>query len=489
MKTAFDITKFDSYKEDNCREVKSAKGGLPNSLWETYSAFANCHGGVIILGVTEQVNGSWQTTGLTNERKLIKEFWDIINNKKKVSRNILTDCHVETFSEPKTNDCIIVISVPAAKRNEKPIYLNNDMLGNTYRRNWEGDYRCTVEEVKAMLRDAPELAMDMQILTEVSLDAICKESVEGFKNRQAAYKPGHPWLKLGYEAYLEQIGAAGIASMDNQLHPTAAGLLMFGQESSIVRQFPEYYLDYREMLDPSIRWTDRIHSASGEWTGNLFDFFFIVYNKLQRELKVPFKIENGIRVDDTPVHKALREALANCLMNADYYLPRAVVIKLYPDKVVLENPGSIRTGKTQMLKGGISDPRNKALMKFFNLINVGERAGSGVPDIYSVWNETGWVEPQVEEQYNPDRTILTLSFSPKQAQSVVKDVVKDVAKDVAKENVIRILKENPSISAKKISEMLGCSSRQIQRILKVLTDEGSLCRKGGRKLGVWEVVE
>ncbi len=68
-----------------------------------------------------------------------------------------------------------------------------------------------------------------------------------------------------------------------------------------------------------------------------------------------------------------------------------------------------------MLKGGISDPRNKALMKMFNLIGIGERAGSGVPDIYSVWEQQGWKLPEVIEQYGPDRTILKLSFVEKVA--------------------------------------------------------------------------
>lgn len=51
----------------------------------------------------------------------------------------------------------------------------------------------------------------------------------------------------------------------------------------------------------------------------------------------------------------------------------------------------------------------------FNLINIGERAGSGVPDIYSVWKEQGWKEPTVIEQYAPDRTILTLPLVKKVA--------------------------------------------------------------------------
>ena len=70
----FDIRKFDEYREDNRREVKKARGGLPGSLWETYSSMANCYGGVIILGVTEDENGGLHTTGMKDSAKLKKEF-------------------------------------------------------------------------------------------------------------------------------------------------------------------------------------------------------------------------------------------------------------------------------------------------------------------------------------------------------------------------------------------------------------------------------
>ena len=104
-----------------------------------------------------------------------------------------------------------------------------------------------------------------------------------------AYRSGHPWETLNDEQYLEKIGAAAIYEEDGKIHPTAAGLLMFGEEYRIVREFPEYFLDYREMLDPSIRWTDRLQSGSGDWTGNLFDFYFRVYNKLVKDIKIPCK--------------------------------------------------------------------------------------------------------------------------------------------------------------------------------------------------------
>jgi predicted HTH transcriptional regulator len=198
---------------------------------------------------------------------------------------------------------------------------------------------------------------------------------------------------------------------------------MFGEEYNIVREFPEYFLDYREMLDPTIRWTDRVQSSSGDWTGNVMDFFFRVNSKIARDIKVPFKLEGITRIDDTSVHKAVREALVNCIVNTDYFLPRGVVIKKEVDVLTIENPGSIRTGKKQMLRGGISDPRNKTLMKMFNLIGIGERAGSGIPDIFQVWEDESWAEPKIEERYNPDRTILTLSFA-KTDEKVMKKVTK-----------------------------------------------------------------
>ncbi len=362
----FNMSKFDSYHEDNRREVKKAKGGLPVSLWETYSAFANCYGGVIILGVKENKDGSWYMTGLENAAKLQKDFWDTINNKNKISINLLTDEDVEIYGE--SNNVIMVIHVPKARREQKPVYINGDMFNGTFRRNWEGDYHCERSEVLAMLRDQPDETADMKVLQDMSLEVLNSETVRAYRNRHMAYRTEHVWERLSDEEYLERIGAAKLSARDKTLHPTATGLLMFGEEYKILYEFPEYFLDYREILDPAIRWTDRLQSSSGDWTGNLFDFFFRVYGKLVKDLKIPFKLEGITRVDDTPVHKALREALANCLVNTDFYFPRGIVIRKDAESIIMENPGSIRTGKEQMLKGGISDPRNKALMKMFEII-------------------------------------------------------------------------------------------------------------------------
>lgn len=206
-----------------------------------------------------------------------------------------------------------------------------------------------------------------------------------------------------------RLGAVGIGS-DGQKHPTTAGLLMFGNEYDIVREFNSYFLDYQEQYDAGTRWTDRIISSSGDWSGNVYDFYFRVYNKLVQDIKIPFKMEGGSRVDDTPVHQALREALANCLINADYYGRQGLVIIKKRDSIIMSNPGGFRIEIDAAKSGGVSDPRNGAMLKMFNLIDIGERAGSGIPNIFRVWREQGWVMPDIAEQLEPERTVLTLEF-------------------------------------------------------------------------------
>ena len=489
MREVFDLSKFDEYREDNRREVKKASAGLPISLWDTYSAFANCYGGVIILGIREEKDGSWTTTGLRNASKLRKDFWNTINNSKKASVNLLSEKDVQIYEVGDKKDVIMVIYVPMAKREQKPVYINNDIFNGTFRRNYEGDYHCTRLQVKAMLRDQTERTMDMEVLDKVPMDDLNYDTIHGYRNSHRSLKEGHPFERLSDHEYLRSIGVAAISEEDGQLHPTAAGMLMFGDEYNIVRHFPEYFLDYREELNPTTRWSDRLQSSSGEWSGNVCDFYFRVYNKIIKDVKVPFKMSGGERIDDTPVHKALREALANCLIHADYHGLRGIVIRKEADKLILANPGYIRTGKTQMRLGGESDPRNKALMKMFNLINIGERAGSGVPNIFNVWADEGWEEPIIEERFDPDRTVLTLSFVKKVAEKSGEKKVaeKSGEKKVTKktqeqyEAILNAMQPDTWHKASEFENVVGVKESRIKALLKDMTEQGMIVSIGSTK--------
>ncbi len=282
-----DLSHLDQYKENNRLEAKKASGGLPRSIWETYSSFANTQGGVILLGVEENSDRTLAVVGLDNADKIVKDFWDNINNPQKASVNILTDKNVKI--ENIDGKDIVVINVPRAVRSDRPVYIDGNPMTGTYRRNGEGDYKCSADEVRAMLRDASPQSQDMLVLERMSFEVLDFDSVHRYRQRMVSHRPGHVWEELDDREFLYRLGALGRGS-DGEIHPTAAGLLMFGYEYEIVKEFPDYFLDYREQFDKSNRWTDRIVSNSGDWSGNIYDFYFKVYNKLEQNIKVPFKL-------------------------------------------------------------------------------------------------------------------------------------------------------------------------------------------------------
>ena len=80
----------------------------------------------------------------------------------------------------------------------------------------------------------------------------------------------------------------------------------------------------------------------------------------------------------------------NTLVNADYYGRGGGVIKKYKDRLSFENPGTFRISLKEAIDGGMSDPRNATLLKMFSMIDIGERAGSGIPGVFSVMEQRVW---------------------------------------------------------------------------------------------------
>ena len=146
-----DLEFLSEYREDNRIEAKRAQGGLPHSLWETYSAFANTLGGVILLGVAEAKDGSLYSVPLLDPEELVEEFWSMVRDKTVVSVNLLQEEDVQILKSGR--NAVVAIFVPRAPARDRPVYIGQDPYTGTYYRRGEGDYRCPRREVEAMLQD------------------------------------------------------------------------------------------------------------------------------------------------------------------------------------------------------------------------------------------------------------------------------------------------------------------------------------------------
>lgn len=293
---------------ENCEiEFKEAKKKLPKSLWSTYSAFTNSKGGIIVLGIIENKNtGECTLEGLENTSDILKDFWNTINNKEKISVNILDDEHIETtIVEEKT---IIIINIPKANRQNKPVYINNNPITGTFKRYHDGDYKCLKEEIRVMFSESTDKSKDEMILEEYNINNIDKETFESYRRRFKLHKgDNHEWNNLSDKEFLYMIRA--LDRKTNKL--TLAGLLMFGKIQDIIEVRPNYFLDYREINDIAIteRWSHRITSSADEgWAGNLWGFFNKIVNRLTADIETPFALDRDMmRIADTDVHKSVRE--------------------------------------------------------------------------------------------------------------------------------------------------------------------------------------
>lgn len=387
---------------------RDGQGAVPEDFWPTYSAFANTQGGVVVLGLREK-QGQFSVEGIANVAKVRKELFDSLNNRNKVSVNLLTDAHVrEVTLEGRT---IFVVEIPRGARKQRPVYLSTNPLdGHTYRRLNDGDRPLPDEEVKRMLAEQVEDSRDDRILRGYGFDDLSLETFRAYRQVFANRDPAHPWNTIEDHEFLRQIGGWRRDRETNESGLTQAGLLMFGEMSTIQEELPNYMLDYQERPEAKSekRWIDRL-TLDGKWSGNLYDFYRRVYPKLTADLKVPFRLEKGERKDETPIHEALREALANVIVHADYSDRASVLVVKRPDMFGFRNPGLMRISVEVALQGGEADCRNRTLHKMFRFVGVGEQAGTGIPKILHGWQSQHWSPPKLYDMPVPyNQTLLEL---------------------------------------------------------------------------------
>lgn len=364
-------------------EIKKAANSFPKDALETYSAFANTNGGYLIFGISENEDNSFSLTGVENTQKILKEMFDMLNNRKNINKNLIDDKNI--LCKTIDNKEIIIIYIPSAKYTDKPIYLNGNPYKSYYRMN-SSDYLCEKEIVDAMIRDSSPISFDNTIVKNFTIDDLDLETITKYRNYFSQIKKNHPYNNYDNITFLVKLGAMVPDRESNIISPTIAGLLVFGKSSSIRERLPHYHVEYIDKIDVGIlhdRWRDRVID-DGTWgEGNLYNFFFTVINKLYLTLKNNFELdENSIsRKEDSPMRTAIREAFVNSIIHNDFQNTRGIIISRLNNSFKFVNGGTLRISRERFFLGEYSEPRNHNIQKIFNMINLSERAGTGIPKI------------------------------------------------------------------------------------------------------------
>ncbi len=395
-------------------ECKESDSKLSKSIWETYSSFANTNGGYIFLGIKEDKKKKlpderFEIQGIQNYDVQVKAFWDTVNSDK-VNKNILKDEDVQIVMIPSTALAVVSIHVPRADYNNRPVFINGNPYTGTFKRNHEGDYHASEDEINAMLRDQKSEGNDGIVLEHYGMEDIDLETLGHYRTMFQNNNPDHVWNQEDNKQFLTMLGGYKKDRSKNIEGLTIAGLLMFGKGIAIRDRFSNLMMDYRDESHATddMRWSDRV-TYDGTWENNLFNFFMKVSPKLSADLKKPFVLDNQQRVDDTPIHKAIREAFVNMIIHSDYLLDSGTLkILKKQDEFIFTNPGSLKLSVEEIFKGGNSKSRNPAMQLMLRMVGFGDNAGSGIPTILNTWKEADWVEPNLYEDTHLNQVTLTL---------------------------------------------------------------------------------
>ena len=463
-------------------ECKKAEGQLPKSVWETYSSFANTIGGSILLGISEHSleadpEKRFEFTGVANPQKMKKELFDILNSNK-VNRNILTDKDVEIVAYE--GGSLLCIHVPQADYRQRPIYINGNMMNGSFKRNYEGDYHCTEDDVKAMIRDANDSGNDSVLMENYTMDDIDIKTLAAYRNRFRIANPDHVWNDYSDKDFLLNMGGYITDRNTHREGLTLAGLLMFGKGLPIRERFDNIRMVYLDMtnLQPDSRWSDRL-TYDGRWENNLYNFFMYVQSKLLNDLKRPFLLKGIERIDETSVHKAVREALTNLVIHADYMITGILKVEKHDNCFIFSNPGSLKIPVMDIYAGGHSKARNPNMQAMFRMIGFGDNIGSGFPTILEAWRKENWRKPFLVERSDLHLVELSLSMV-----SLISDKCHDALHELfgnkyhvlSKEEqfVLAIAATETSISNYRVQQLLGKNPLEAGKILYSLVGKEML---------------
>ena len=469
----YDIQKLLLSGENQSVEFKEAKNSFPKDGMKTICSFANTNDGLLILGISENTqNKEFYISGVNNPDKILDDLYSLVNNPKKINRNVVNEESVQVINEKGKS--IIIIPIYKVDYKDKPIYLNESVT-STYFRQGTGDFRCSQEQINSMLRDSAKESFDSTLIQDFSILDLDTETIKLYREKFDNINVEHPFSKLDNEQFLIKINALRRDRKDDKIKPTVAGLLIFGTHNSIKEFIPHYNVEYvLKEFSENNRFKDRV-IYDGTWgEDNLFNFFYLVIEKLYLTLNDNSNIqENSMnRIGISKLRIAIREAFINSLIHSDYKSEKGIMIIRYPDRYIFTNGGTLRIDIKDFFSGAHSDPRNYLIQEIFRFLNLCEKAGTGIPKIMEAVKESHLKYPNLRTEL--DSVELTLWDT-----SLIDNL--DIDNEYEKK-ILELIIENRFITRETLEEKLKIHKNTILKYLKKLVGKQAIDKfKSGRQ--------
>jgi len=429
------------------------KESLDKSFIEEVCAFANSSGGKVMLGVSDD----GEIEGIKTDNNILSRIQDVVNR-----------------LEPKLNikisvsDSIIIVDVPQGE--EKPYGCSRGF----FIRIGPNSQKLTRNEIVSFFQKEGRIRFDELENSKANFDRdFDKEAFINFiKLSNITPAIDHKFLLENLDCILEN------GKMTN------AGVLFFTKST-------EFLLLQAKVVCVLYKGTEKLHILDKkDFYGNIIQNIEDAVMFVKRHTNIEYKIEN-LRREEIPEIPdiALREAIINAVCHRDYFEKGAsVTIEIFDDRVEISNPGGLPSGLNAADFGTKSVVRNPVIASLLNRADYIEQIGTGINRIKNAVKEHG--QGNVEFYYN-NFFIVTFTRSKKVIEKVGEKVGKKVGESLTKNQrlIIKNMVENPNISAKDLSDIIGISQRKIEENISKLKKKGIIKRIGSPKGGHWEVIK
>lgn len=357
-------------------EVKAAGKGLPESIAETISAFANRDGGTIILGLDEKTDFS-PTPDFDAKR--------ISDALQRLGNDFTPPCRLEIERYPFEGAEIVVAIVDAVPPDQRPCYITNKgSEKGSFIRTGDGDKRLTLYEIDRMREFRQQPSFDREPVYEASMSDLEASILEAIVKRNREITP-RVFGKMESMEILFKLGAiTPDINHSGQYVPTLAGLLVAGIYPQ--QFFPRLNITFTvypgvtkaQTSGQSYRYLDTLPI-----NGSIPEMLVSSLEFLKKHMNRGAVIQDTLRreVTDYPV-LACREAIINALQHRDYSPAgrgSQVQINLFADRLEILNPGGLfGAASFSSMPLGISATRNarlSQLLEYTPFFENGEHAG------------------------------------------------------------------------------------------------------------------